>query len=209
MRNGLWLVALLVTGCDQIDGTEGWFPPTEPAPLSEATAAAQEAPEAEVAEASHEPGGHGAAEAAPPEVEQELTDAQVLALAMGIDPSTVTEPEPEPEPVVEDLPPAAMVALHSAADQEPRAVLGDVGWGVRLVALVPGTQPPRAVLGLTSGKEVVVEPGSFVEEARLVVLAIGNEGVQVAYVEPQGDRASVRTENLVPLNRSRSVSFDR
>jgi hypothetical protein len=132
---------------------------------------------------------------APAGEEAELTDDQLLALAMGLDPAKVAPPEPEPAPaeVVPQMPAAAA------------ALALDAGWGVRLVAVLPNTQPPRAVLGLASGEEVVVEPGSFVEAARVVVLAVGSEGVQVAYVEPNGDRTKVRTEMLSPLNRADRV----
>jgi hypothetical protein len=187
---GVWLAA----GCSAMPASEGFLPPDHPvAPPRDASEIVVDDPEEAPAEAapSDEDDDDGAAAVEP---EDELTDAQLLALAQGIDPATVVEPEPEPEPMATPAPVAEASGLGSA--------LGDLGFGVRVVAVLMHTQPPRAILGLPSGAELVVEPGSFVDEARLVVLAVGTEGVQVAHVLPHGDRTKVSTEVLQPLHRS-------
>ena len=44
-----------------------------------------------------------------------------------------------------------------------QASLGDnTGWPVRLVQTLPDTQPPRAILGLPDGRELVVSPGTLI-----------------------------------------------
>lgn len=63
---------------------------------------------------------------------------------------------------------------------------------------VPSAQPPRAILGLPDGREVVVTPGSMVPEAGLVVLSIGPQSVQLARVQATGDHATVAAFNLTP-----------
>lgn len=66
-------------------------------------------------------------------------------------------------------------------------------WPVRLVATIPGAVPPRAVLGLASGEEQVVSPGSMLAEQGLVIMSITGDSVQVARVKPAGDHAEIET----------------
>jgi hypothetical protein len=70
------------------------------------------------------------------------------------------------------------------------------GWAVRLVATVPNAHPPRAVIGLPSGIEVVVSPGSMVPEAGLLVVAVGAGFVDLVQVTPDGDHARVEQRTL-------------
>lgn len=74
--------------------------------------------------------------------------------------------------------------------------LGSPSWGVRLVASIPEAQPPRAVLGLPSGEEVVVSPGSMIPEAAVVVIAVGPGTVVLAEITPEGDHAKVEQRTL-------------
>ncbi len=71
-----------------------------------------------------------------------------------------------------------------------------MGFGVRLVSTTSQSQPPRAILGLTDGREVVVEPGTMLPDEKLVVLAIGQDAVQIAEITPMGDRAKVESRVL-------------
>lgn len=71
-------------------------------------------------------------------------------------------------------------------------VTGGSHWPVRLVRTLPDTLPPRAILGLPDGSEIVVTPGSMVPEQGLVVVAIGRETAQLARVSPQGDHAAIQ-----------------
>lgn len=79
---------------------------------------------------------------------------------------------------------------------------GDAGarWSVRLLRILPDVAPPRAVLGLPSGREIVVSPGTMIPEHDLVVMAIGTDAVQVDRIVADGDRTRVETEVLRPLN---------
>ena len=70
------------------------------------------------------------------------------------------------------------------------------GWPVRLVKTLPETNPPRAILGLPNGEELVVSPGSMVPAHGLVVIAIGPNSAQIAKVTPQGDHAAVSPVTL-------------
>lgn len=78
--------------------------------------------------------------------------------------------------------------------------LPDVSFGVQLTAVIPDRYPPRAVLALPDGQEVVVTPGSMLPAHGLVVLAIGANGVRVAHVTPSGYQARVVTETIGVLS---------
>ena len=62
---------------------------------------------------------------------------------------------------------------------------------VRLVSTVASAQPPRAIIGLPSGEEVVVSPGSVLASEGLVVMAIKEGEVELAKITPNGDHAVV------------------
>ncbi len=66
-------------------------------------------------------------------------------------------------------------------------------WPVRVLATLPGAQPPRAVFGLPSGEERVVSPGTMLADQGLVVMSISGNQVQVAQVKPAGDHAEITT----------------
>ena len=76
---------------------------------------------------------------------------------------------------------------------------GDVigkAWPVRLVTTVPNATPPRAILGLPDGREVVVNPGSMVPDMGLVVVAIAPDSAELARIAPAGDHATIETMTL-------------
>lgn len=87
-------------------------------------------------------------------------------------------PEPTPAPAAAGLPAALL------------------GFPVRLVKTVHEAQPPRAILALQDGSEVVVTPGQLLPEPGLVVLAIGRDMAQLARVEPAGDKATISALTL-------------
>ena len=70
------------------------------------------------------------------------------------------------------------------------------GWPLRLVSTTPQANPPRAILGLPDGREVVVSPGSMVPDAGVVVMAVGTGNLQLARVTANGDHAAVQTQTL-------------
>lgn len=102
---------------------------------------------------------------------------------------------PAPEPVVS---PSTSVSSPAAV---PAFQPVGMGFGVRLVSTTAQSQPPRAILGLTDGREVVVEPGTMLPDEKLIVLAIGQDAVQVAEVTPMGDRAKVESRVLQAMYR--------
>jgi len=106
---------------------------------------------------------------------------------------------------------AAEVA--EAPEDEPKEVIGSNGnpfevtegnertqhvqsWGLRVVATIPQAQPPRAILELPAGGEVVVVPGTLLPETGVVVLAIRDRLVKIAEVTPQGAHAEVTSREL-------------
>ncbi len=82
---------------------------------------------------------------------------------------------------------------------DPANPLPDTSFGVRVLATLLDMQPPRAVLGLPDGSERVVQPGTFLDAERIVVLAIGRDAVQIAKVVPQGFYAKVETQTVRAL----------
>jgi hypothetical protein len=120
-----------------------------------------------------------------------LDEAGEVLEALGADPKEV-EVEPaagDKTPPVVDPAPAVHAATSIHAAPPIHAV--EVSMGVRLVATLEGTSPPRAVLGLSSGQERVVQAGDMLPEAGVVVLAVGRDLVQIAQIQRRGDHASI------------------
>ena len=69
-------------------------------------------------------------------------------------------------------------------------------WPVRLVTTVPNASPPRAILGLPDGQEIVVNPGSMVPDFGLVVVAISPGAAELAKIAPAGDHATIESVTL-------------
>ena len=127
------------------------------------------------------------------------------------EPVVDAEPSPEPVPPAElyrglglgDVEPAAAAspapAPAPAAPASPVAAAGMV-W---LVSTLPHAVPPRAILGAPDGSERVVRPGAVVEDLGVIVLAIGEDLVQVAVVQSDGDHATLEQRQLQALYPSR------
>jgi hypothetical protein len=112
-----------------------------------------------------------------------VTPAELYA-GLGLDAKAATAaPVPAPAPV----------PVPTMTPVDPNT------WGVRLLSTVADAQPPRAVLGLADGKEIVVTPGQLIPEARVIVLAVGRDRAQIAEVTPEGDHATVRASMLEAL----------
>jgi hypothetical protein len=108
---------------------------------------------------------------------------------------------PEPLPPVEEAPtppPPASTPAPSPAPARAEAPLQGLSWAVRLVATVPDAQPPRAILGMPDGRELVVGPATLLPEVGLAVLAIGADSVQLARFTANGDHATVESIQLTP-----------
>lgn len=193
-----WLL-LIGTACDPIEpssSVSAVFQPRAPAaaPVVEAPAPTDTAD----ADAPAPADGAFDFDADAPGAEAPTDEPPDLLAAMGIEAEEPSEaPAPEAiseEPVVEAPVPAADVTVPLW----PQGT-AEGSWGVRLVSTVSSAQPPRAILGLPDGAEVVVEPGTLLPEAQLVILAIGQDAVQVAEIVPAGDRARVETQVLRAL----------
>lgn len=132
---------------------------------------------------------------------EEVDPLQLQARLFGADPSAM--PAPAPAPVPAPAPAEAAVAGAPMMGMAPPVWNAgqplEGSWGIRLVAVVTGVQPPRAVIALSDGTEVVVQPGDMLPEARIVVMAVGANAVQLAHVSPEGFYASVRTETIASL----------
>jgi hypothetical protein len=94
------------------------------------------------------------------------------------------------------LPVPAPVAPPAAPVWDPSMPIPQVSFGVRVLAVVLDTQPPRAMLALPDGREVVVQPGTMLPADGLLILAIGRDAVQVAKVTPSGFYATVQTDTV-------------
>ena len=73
-------------------------------------------------------------------------------------------------------------------------------WPLRVVKTEADLSPPRAILGLPSGEEIVVRPGMQLPNEGLVVMGIGKKAVVIAKVVPQGDHAKIESITLPSLN---------
>ncbi len=82
---------------------------------------------------------------------------------------------------------------------DPTKPLADTSFGVRVVATLLEIQPPRAVIALPDGSEQVVQPGTMLTEHSMVILAIGQDAVQIARILPRGFYAAVETETIRSL----------
>lgn len=188
------LFMLPLTACAPVRPSDSVLPPLSP---PAALDAAGEPPSA--APPTAEPEAGPRVQGAAGDV---FSDAEVVSPTPAR-PQEAAEPE-EAAPAV-PVPPLGARPVAGEASPGPLApqwspeAVAPPSWGVRLVAVVPGTQPPRAVLAFGDGEEVVVSPGSMLEEAGLVVLAVGQRAVHVARLEPDGDRVRIDTEVLYPL----------
>ena len=73
-------------------------------------------------------------------------------------------------------------------------------WPLRVVKTEADLHPPRAILGLPSGEEVVVKAGMQLPNENLIVMSIGKKGVVLARIIPTGDHAQVQNITLMSLN---------
>jgi hypothetical protein len=86
---------------------------------------------------------------------------------------------------------------RAKATRQVREATRTIGGPIQLVTAIPGAVPPRAILSLPGGKEIVVRPGQMVPEFGLIVLSIQADSVEISRVEPDGHRATVHNEVLI------------
>ncbi len=183
---------MLVLGCES--ATPGWdllapFGAVEPVALASPEAPTVDAEELEEAE-----------EALSEILDEELGEADDEDFdnpfgpnAASGDPEVAVEPGEAEEIVVEP----ELVLPAPAGHPAPFGLPTNASWGVRLLGTIAQAQPPRAALGLPDGREVVVAPGSMLPSVGMVVIAVGQDSVQLARVTPAGDHAEVEMVNLV------------
>lgn len=227
----LWLTGLIAMGCESMEATPGRVPPTSaPRPsaadvLDGATVKPVDAsaPDADAptppADAAPSAGGAPAAapgegSAAAPAVDDAAAQAALLAEAFGsagAPPATPPPAAPGAPPVPAAAPPVAtqppLPTPPPPATAPARAAWApgtriEGTWGVRVVSVTPRSNPPRAILGMADGTERVVEPGTMLADEHLVVMAIGEDAVQVSRVVPDGDRVRIESEILTAMYRS-------
>jgi hypothetical protein len=179
-------IILMVVGCEPVTPSGN--------PLQPASVAQTSAPDA----AQEDAGGH------PDNAEEEkneeegdqfkISSEELNQLANGELPTRTQEPPAADAPEASADPPAP-----APADAEVKSGWGDsVGkaWPVRLVTTVPNASPPRAILGLPNGKEIVVNPGTMVPDMGLVVVAISPNSAELARIAPAGDHATIESMTL-------------
>lgn len=115
----------------------------------------------------------------------------------------VTEDDDATAPADEALSPADAAIAGGGAPGAPAAAAPGLPvapaaaqFPVRLVSTLPQAQPPRAVLGLPDGSEVVVAPGTVLGPQGLVVMAVMDGRVQLARVTAAGDHAVIQDVEL-------------
>lgn len=186
------LVLALVVGCESTAPSSDVFapvaPPTAPAapiPTDAAPTDLNFVPDADFSISSEQMQQNA----------EEAGDASV-AVAEAVVSSTASEPlaaEPAPAApvVVEPVPAPTTVVLP--ADPKPdssiAAMLGALP--LRLVKTIPEAQPPRAILALADGTEIVVTPGQLLPGPGVVVLSVGRQTLDLARVSPRGDHAEI------------------
>ena len=183
------LVLSFLVACDQVTPAGN---PLKPVKVK-AMAAADESPEVPTAVPLDE------------EEVFSISSEEMQANAEGTDPSAPLDPEANA--VGEETSPvdSSVVAAAVEKPQPPvpnsRVTKGwpkqvAEAWPVRLVTTVPNASPPRAILGLPDGREVVVNPGSMVPELGLVVVAISPNSAELAKIVPAGDHATIESMTL-------------
>lgn len=104
-------------------------------------------------------------------------------------------------PLVEVSPNQEVVtkpSTNSMAKTMPETT--DWGWPIRVVKTNMELTPPRAIIGLPDGSEIVVQSGHMLPEQNLVVMSIGERVVGFAKIHAQGDHARVETLELLSQN---------
>ena len=133
-----------------------------------------------------------------------ISSEEMQAAVEGTEPPASEDP---PANTGEGTAATAAAVVDDEVDKEPspRPSSGAVqgwpkqvaeAWPVRLVTTVPNASPPRAILGLPDGREVVVNPGSMVPDMGLVVVAISPNSAEVAKILPAGDHAKIESMTL-------------
>ena len=99
-----------------------------------------------------------------------------------------------PQVLVEEVVPPSMAKTAISTN------IGFSAWPLRVVKTETDLTPPRAILGLANGEEVVVKAGTQLPNEQLVVMSIGKKGVVLARIVPTGDHVQIENITLMSLN---------
>jgi hypothetical protein len=192
-------VAILLTGCEAMESADSPFRPVKAEISSSAAETVDSEPfwdDGETLLISSEDMAIGALP-----VDTSETVPLVSTESAAAEPAGAVDPSgPAPGLSVVAVAGAPLdVGVPAVAASVNIAAPAASGWPVRLVRTLPDTQPPRAILGLPDGTEIVVSPGSMVPAHGLVVVAIGRQSAQLARVTALGDHASVDSVTLTSM----------
>ena len=195
------LVLSAVLACHTLPSTGNPLAPVRPA---KATVAAAPVPsQGGTATAPDEAGFDFDADAKePPAAELPDDPIALLALQQGVEIPDAPAGEPYPGSRNPDAPPEdpyyddrrSQLAIPAAFAPD-----NSVDWGLRLVSTVHNVQPPRAILGVPDGTEVIVMAGTILADQQAVVMAVGRQTIEVAYITPAGYQAKVETRRINAL----------
>ena len=176
------LILMLLVGCESMEPSGSPFeaaPSQAPAPSATPATATPGDPEFDLLERED-------FSLSSEEMQENAAIGQAPAADHGVEAPAPASPTDLSAP---PAPPAAEITAIAAPPPPAAAPTG--AWPVRLVSTVPMAQPPRAILALANGEEVVVSPGDLLPSERLVVLAIGTGTLEAARITPAGDHATV------------------
>lgn len=177
------VLALFLVACSSTEPSSDPFAPVQP-PAAPAPVVGDQAAPAEEFRISSEEMQKNAAEA---KAEQLPSENPLGPPGAATEEPAAAAPVAEVAPLAEATPPAAPAAVApvEVAPATPSP------WPVRLVKTLPEAQPPRAILGLPDGTEIVVSPGSLIADQGLVVLSVGKTSLDLARVTAAGDHATI------------------
>ena len=136
-----------------------------------------------------------------PEVEESVDNQQKEDVLEESSTVKVEEPEPSKE-LLEDNEEVigAKIETEQKVNTNHQETISLGQWPLRVVKTESDLNPPRAILGLPSGKEVVIRPGMQLPEENLVVMSIGSKAVILARIHTEGDHAQIEHLTLPSLN---------
>ena len=193
------LVIFLSLACDPMPNTGEPFARADIASVADLTE--NEAAKAAVVEAEETKGPVRFSEWAGEDDDSEVPDQTPTDSTDSTDEMPTTVPQtvvPSVPTVAKSNPSSATVANTQAS--QPSTSLIDSGWPLVVVKTLTDLNPPRAILGLPSGEELVVKPGQVLEAHKLVVMSIGVQRVDIVHISQQGDRAALTSQSLPVQN---------
>ena len=177
---------VFICGCEQIEPSGN---PLQPVQVS----APEVTPEAQEAETEDEAAGLSEEEETFSLSSEEMAPGGAVGVEEEDEKEEASAVEPTPSAVPETPAPEPPAPQRVASSWQQQV---DKAWPVRLVTTVPNASPPRAILGLPDGREIVVNPGSMVPDLGLVVVAVSPGSAELAKIAPAGDHATIESVTL-------------